>query len=88
MNEKELEIKLSEEGFSGIFIHTDRPGAYYPDHTHQGVTAHIVLDGEITVTSEGNTNTYTQGQRFDVPSGTVHSAKIGSQGCRYMIGEK
>ena len=88
MNEKELEAKLKEEGFAGIFVHTDGPGAYYPDHTHSGITAHIVLDGEITVTSEGKTQTYSTGQRFDVPSGEVHSAKIGPSGCRYMIGEK
>ena len=88
MNEKELEEKLKSEGFSGIFIHTDRPGAYYPDHTHHGITAHIVLDGEITVTSEGKTETFAPGQRFDVPAGAVHSAEVGPSGCRYMIGEK
>lgn len=88
MNEKELESLLKDEGFSGIFVHTDRPGAHYPDHTHSGITAHIVLDGEITVSSEGSTKTYRVGERFDVPAGTVHSASIGPSGCRYMIGEK
>lgn len=88
MNEKELEANLKQEGFSGIFVHTDAPGAYYPDHTHSGITAHVVLDGEITLTSEGKTQTYSAGQRFDVPSGEVHSAQIGPSGCRYMIGEK
>jgi len=88
MNERDLEKMLKEEGFSGIFIHRDSPNAYYPDHTHSGVTAHIVLEGEITLSSEGNTSTYRGGERFDVPKGTVHSARIGSSGCRYMIGEK
>ncbi len=88
MNEQELEAKLISEGFSGIFVHRDSAGAFYPDHTHTGITAHIVLDGEITVTSEGQTVTYKTGERFDVPSGEIHSASIGSNGCRYMIGEK
>ncbi len=88
MNEKELEKKLRDEGFSWIFIHRDRPGAYYSDHTHSGITTHLVLEGEITVTSEGRTDKYGPGDRFDVPADTVHSAKIGSAGCRYMIGEK
>lgn len=88
MTEKELEEGLILEGFSGIFVHRDSPNAYYPDHTHRGITAHIVLDGDITVTSEGQTATFEQGQRFDVPEGEVHSAKIGPNGCRYMIGEK
>ncbi len=88
MDERELEAQLREEGFSGIFVHRDSPDAYYPDHTHTGITAHIVLEGEIIVTSEGQTLTYKTGDRFDVPAGEVHSAQIGPQGCRYMIGEK
>jgi len=88
LTEQELEEQLIDEGFSGIFVHRDSPDAYYPDHTHSGITAHIILDGEITVTSEGQTSTYKTGDRFDVPSGEVHSAKIGPDGCRYMIGEK
>ena len=88
MAEKELEEKLRREGFSGIFVHRDSPNAYYLDHTHSGITAHIILEGNITVTSEGKTTTFEPGQRFDVPAGEVHSAKIGPMGCRYMIGEK
>ena len=88
MNEKELQKQLSDEGFTGIFIHRDHPDAFYPDHTHSGITAHIVLEGEITVSSGGKTRTYKPGDRFDVPAGSVHSARVGSMGCRYMIGEK
>lgn len=88
MTEKEFEEQLRSEGFSGIFTHRDSPNAFYPDHTHSGITAHIVLDGEITVTSEGQTTTYKKGERFDVPAGEIHSAQIGADGCRYMISEK
>ncbi|HEX3034470.1 MAG TPA: cupin domain-containing protein [Thermodesulfobacteriota bacterium] len=88
MNEKELEEKLREEGFSYVYIWEDRPNAFYPDHTHPRITAHIILKGEMTVTSEGKTQTYKEGQRFDVPAETVHSAQIGPLGCRYIIGEK
>ena len=86
--DRELEKKLREEGFSNIFLWQDRPNAFYPGHTHSGVTAHIVLEGEITVTCQGVTKTYKAGDRFDVPKETVHSAKIGPKGCRYIIGEK
>jgi hypothetical protein len=88
MNEKELEKKLRDEGFSSIFVQQDRPNAFYLDHSHSSITAHIVLEGEITVTSEGLTKTYRRGDRFDVPARTVHSANIGINGCRYIIGEK
>lgn len=88
MNEKEVTEKLSAEGFKGIFVHTDYPGAYYPDHTHKCITAHVVLEGEITMTVDGYTKTYSSGDRFDVSAGEVHSARAGKSGCRYIIGEK
>ena len=88
MNEKELQEKLREEGFSYTYIWEDAPNAFYPDHTHPNVTAHIILEGEMTVTSEGKTETYKAGQRFDVPAETIHSARMGPRGCRYIIGEK
>ncbi len=88
MDEKELENKLRKEGFTRIYVWEDRPHAFYQDHTHGTITAHIILDGEMTVTSEGTTRTYKAGERFDVPAETVHSAKIGPNGCRYIIGEK
>jgi quercetin dioxygenase-like cupin family protein len=88
MNEKELQEKLREEGFSYTYIWEDAPNAFYPDHTHPNVTAHIILEGEMTVTSEGKTETYKAGQRFDIPAETIHSARMGPRGCRYIIGEK
>ena len=88
MDERGFEQNLRGEGFSGIFVHRDRPHARYPDHTHAGTTAHIVLEGQITVTSEGQTATYGAGERFDIRAGSVHSAIAGPEGCLYMIGEK
>jgi len=88
MNVQELEKALRAEGFTRTYVWQDGPGAYYPEHTHPTVTAHIVLDGEVTVTSEGKTHTYNAGERFDVPAETIHCAQMGPKGCRYMIGEK
>jgi mannose-6-phosphate isomerase-like protein (cupin superfamily) len=84
----DLEKQLRAEGFTHTYVWQDGPGAHYPDHTHSTVTAHIILDGEMTVTSQGKTETYRAGDRFDVPANTVHSARMGPQGCQYLIGEK
>ena len=85
---KEWERQLRAEGYSHTYVWQDGPGAYYPEHTHPTVTAHVVLEGEVTVASEGKTQTYRAGERFDVPAEPVHSAKMGPKGCRYLIGEK
>jgi mannose-6-phosphate isomerase-like protein (cupin superfamily) len=83
-----LELQLRDEGFLHTYVWQDGPNASYPDHTHGTETAHIILDGEMTLTHGGTTHMYTAGERCDVPTGAVHSARMGARGCRYLIGEK
>jgi len=88
MNVEELQKKLLAEGFAHTYVWEDGPGVFYPDHTHPNETTHVILGGGMTVNSEGNTQTYIVGDRFDVPAHATHSAKMGPKGCRYLIGEK
>jgi len=88
MNPTELEKQLRAEGFTHTYVWQDGPGVHYADHTHATATAHIILEGEMTVTTQGTARTYRPGERFDVPATVVHSAKMGPKGCRYLIGEK
>ena len=88
MDENRLAQKLKGEGFSRTFVWEDGPGTFYPDHTHAMETAHIILSGEMSLTVNGLTQTYRTGGQCDVPAGTVHSAKMGPHGCRYLIGER
>jgi quercetin dioxygenase-like cupin family protein len=88
LKEKELREQLESEGFTHTFVWQDGPRAFYSDHTHAGVTAHIILDGEMTLTIGGASLTCRMGERCDVPAGAVHSAQVGQRGCRYIVGEK
>jgi mannose-6-phosphate isomerase-like protein (cupin superfamily) len=85
---KALEHQLHGEGFLHTYVWQDGPNSFYPDHTHATETAHIILDGEMTLTHGGSTQTYAAGERCDVPAGAIHSARMGPRGCRYLIGEK
>ncbi len=62
-------------------------GPSIPTTPHSMTAAHVILDGEMTLTSEGETRIYREGDRCDVPANAVHSARMGPQGCRYLIGE-
>ena len=42
----------------------------------------------MTVTQDGRTQTYKAGERCDVRAAAVHSARMGANGCRYLVGEK
>jgi hypothetical protein len=88
IDQKSLERQLHGDGFLHTYVWQDGPNAFYPDHTHAVQTAHIILEGEMTLTQAGATRTYAPGQRCDVAAGAVHSAKMGPRGCRYLIGEK
>jgi mannose-6-phosphate isomerase-like protein (cupin superfamily) len=86
--EKDYQKQLEAEGFTHTFVWQDGPKAFYPDHTHAGLTAHIILDGEMTLAIDGKSQTYRAGERCDVPAGAVHSARMSPSGCRYFVGEK
>ena len=88
LNEAKLAQQLRAEGFGHTYVWQDRPNASYPDHTHATQTAHIILDGELTLIMADRSTTYCTGERCDVPAGAVHAARMGPTGCRYLIGEK
>jgi quercetin dioxygenase-like cupin family protein len=87
-DETTLKLQLHNEGFLNTYVWQDSPDAFYADHTHAAETAHIILDGQMTLTQGGATRTFHAGERCDVPAGAVHSVKMGPRGCRYLIGEK
>jgi len=87
MDEQQWTKQLQDEGFDDVYVWEDSPNMYYPEHQHRDVTAHIILQGEMTVTVNGESHTYKPGERFDVPGKTAHSARMGPEGCTYMIGE-
>lgn len=66
--------------------------AHYTPHTHNGLTTHLILDGELTITYPEDKNptkeTFGVGSRIDVDAGRVHEVWVGKAGCTYVIGEK
>jgi mannose-6-phosphate isomerase-like protein (cupin superfamily) len=87
LREHEFEDQLQKEGFKHVYVWQDGPDTWYADHAHPTSTAHLIVEGEVTVTIKGMSRTYKVGERCDVPGGTVHSAKMGPKGCRYVVGE-
>ena len=87
MDEKDLARQLEREGFGYTYVWQDGPNAFYPDHTHDTETAHIILSGEMTLTMNGRAETYCAGGRCDVPAKAARRAMMGPKGCRYLIGE-
>ncbi|TLS22271.1 uncharacterized protein PpBr36_09750 [Pyricularia pennisetigena] len=91
MSRREAEAKVKAWGFPHVFTWTDGPNAHYTPHTHNGLTTHLILDGELTITYPEDDNptkeTFGVGSRIDVDAGRVHEVWIGKDGCTYVIGE-
>ena len=86
MDEKKLSAELQRQGFLQTYVWQDAPGTFYPEHTHRTETAHIVPERRDELDDAWPHGAYGAGGRCDVPAGTVHSARMGPQGCRYLIG--
>lgn len=65
--------------------------AYYPPHKHSGLTTHLILRGELTITypddAKPTKETFGPGARVDVDAGRRHEVWMGKEGCTYVIGE-
>ena len=64
---------------------------HYPPHRHGGLTTHLILNGELTITypedKEPKKETFGPGARLDVDAKRLHEVWMGDGGCTYVIGE-
>ncbi len=79
---------LANDGYSDVNEWHDGASVIYPAHEHDEHTAHIVVGGSIFIIMNGEEKEYTPGDRFDIPAHTLHSVRMGSEGCTYIFGEK
>ncbi|KAK8213402.1 hypothetical protein M8818_002701 [Zalaria obscura] len=90
-SQKEAEAEVRKWGFSHVFTWTDGPNAHYPPHDHSGLTTHLILRGQLTVTYPDDPSpskeTFGPGGRLDVDARRSHEVWMGPEGCTYVIGE-
>lgn len=85
------EAEVRSWGFPHVFTWSDAPNAHYTPHSHQGLTTHLILKGQLSITypkdKDAVKTTYGVGDRIDVDAGRVHEVWMGPEGCTYVIGE-
>ncbi len=86
-NQEKINI-LKREGFTHVYEWTDAPGTEYPEHAHKGKVSFFITEGEISMNFSGQETVVSAGDRFDVPVGGMHSAKVGPAGCIFVVGEE
>jgi quercetin dioxygenase-like cupin family protein len=71
-------------GYETLVVSVDiEPNAIVARHTHPGVEAGYVIEGEAALTIDGQpTRTLSVGQTFHMPNGVPHWQKAGDKGLR------
>ncbi len=86
MREQEYMAQLRKEGFD-VYVWEDAPLTHYGEHTHPEDEVRWVVRGSLTIGFPGGgSQTLGPGDRLDVPAGTVHWARVGPGGVRYVCG--
>jgi len=80
--------ELQKEGYTNLYVWSDFPGTFYDWHTHPFDEVRWVIEGEITIGTEGETFHLKPGDKLRVPAGTRHWAKVGKEGVSYVCGTK
>jgi len=88
MNAAEFEGSLKRAGFQDIETKTVAANTTTQPHSHAFSVRALVLSGDITLTSEGQSRTYRAGDVFEMTASCVHSEQHGPDGSTYLVGRK
>jgi quercetin dioxygenase-like cupin family protein len=80
-------INSFKKEFPHVYTWVDEPFTEYPEHAHKGNVSLFITHGSVTFFGSIE-KTLKAGDRFDVPVGVLHTAKVGSDGCEYIVGEE
>ncbi len=79
---------LTAEGFLHVFEWKEEPNFKYDEHSHKDRVSFFVVKGSIKFSYTGVKDIeIIAGDRVDVNPHEDHTAKVGSHGCRFVVGE-
>ena len=93
MRLEEMDEREVFPGFHGRFVHSERmtfaywriePGAEVPEHDHPHEQVVNVLEGNLSLTVNGEELTLGPGEVVAIPGGVRHAARGLAGGCRVL----
>ena len=88
MDTRAFETLLAQDGFDETLTRRLDPGHTVPPHTHPFDVRALVLEGEITLTSDAGTRTFAAGEVFTMNAGRQHAELCGPAGVSYLVGRR
>ena len=87
MNASEFEAGLRRDGYQVEKKTVPALTASKP-HAHEFSVRALVLDGDVTLTYEGQSRTFKAGEVFEMAAGCVHTEQYGPNGATSLVGRK
>lgn len=88
MDRTTFETELREKGYGEVTDRRMEAGAVNRGHAHEFDARLLILEGAMTIASEGGERTYRAGEIFEMPAGRPHSETAGPEGVRYIAGRR
>jgi quercetin dioxygenase-like cupin family protein len=88
MDRTAFENGLREQGYGEVVDRRMQPREVNRTHAHEFDARLLVLEGAMTIASEGGERTYRAGEIFEMPAGRPHSETAGTDGVRYLAGRR
>ncbi len=87
MDRATFEAELAREGYEPMTRRMD-PNEVRPEHVHEFDAKLLVLDGRMTIVSDGTERAYAPGETFAIPAGRRHAEQTGPEGASYIAGRR
>jgi len=88
MNASEFEANLKRDGYLDVETKTVAANTASKPHAHEFSVRALVLTGDVTLTSEGQSRTFRAGEVFEMQAGCVHQEQYGPAGATSLVGRK
>lgn len=88
MNTSDFEASLASEGYNEVITREMAANTLVEEHEHPFDARLLILEGEFTLTVDGNAQVYKPGETFRLTAGCRHQEATGEQGARYIVGRR
>lgn len=80
--------QLALDGYTETLTRTWEPNQLVATHSHPFDAHAMVLEGEFTLSWNGQSQTLRKGDTFSMAAGCEHVEQYGSQGATYLVGRR
>jgi quercetin dioxygenase-like cupin family protein len=88
MDRQAFENELRNQGYGEVVDRRMEANTLNAEHAHEFDARLLVLEGAMTITSEGKQCTYRAGDTFSMSAGCRHAEQCGPEGVRYLAGRR